>query len=87
MYLTSYDILAIPIQVYDILTEMLSSKATGTHEITNKILKACCDIISPHLSQIINISFTTKCYPDNLKFNKVDPVSKGSDKDNLNKYR
>ena len=76
-----------PVQVYDILKKLLNSKATGIHEIRNKILKACSDIISPHLSQIFNISLTTRCYPDSLKFAKVAPVYKGGDKDNLDNYR
>ena len=79
--------LVTPVQVYDILKKLLNSKATGIHEIPNKILKACSDIISPHLSQIFNISLTTKCYPDSLKFAKVAPVYKGGDKNNLDNYR
>ena len=75
------------LQVYEILKKLLNSKTTGINEIPNKILKACSDIISPHLSQIFNISLTTKCYPDNLKFAKVAPVYKGGDKDNLDNYR
>ena len=69
------------------MKKLLNSKATGIHEIPNKILKACSDIISPHLSQIFNISLTAKCYPDSLKFAKVAPVYKGGDKDNLDNYR
>ena len=79
--------LVTPIQVYDILKKLLNSKAAGIHEIPNKILKACSDTISPHLSQIFNISLTTKCYPDSLKFAKVAPVYKGGDKDNLDNYK
>ena len=71
--------LVTPIQVYDILKKLFNSKATGIHEIPNKILKACSDIISPHLSQILNISLTTKCYPDSLKFAKVALVYFNSD--------
>ena len=79
--------LVTPIQVYDILKKLLKSKATGIHEIRNKILKACSDIISPHLSQIFNVSLTTKCYPDSLKFAKVPPVYKRGYKDNVDNYR
>ena len=75
-----------PIQVYDILKKLLNSKATGIHEIPNKILKACSDIIPPHSSQIFNMSLTIKCYPDSLKFAKVGPVYKAGDKDNLDNY-
>ena len=73
--------------MYDILKKLLNSKATGIYETPNKILKACSDIISPHFSQIFNVSLTTKCYPDSLKFAKVAPVYKGGDKDNLDNYR
>ena len=73
--------------MYDILKKLLNSKATGIHEIPDKILKACSDIISAHLLQIFNISLTTKCYPESLKFAKVVPVYKGGDKDNLDSYR
>ena len=55
--------------------------------VPNKILKACSDKISPHLSQIFNISLTTKCCLDRLKFAKVEPVYKEDDKDNLDNYR
>ena len=79
--------LVTPIQVYDIFKKLLNSKATGIYEIPNKLLIACSDIISPHLSQIFNISLTTKCYPDSLKFAKGAPVYKGGDKDNLDNYR
>ena len=75
--------LVTPVQVYDILKKLLNSN----HEIPNKILKARSDIISPHMSQIFNISLTTKCYPDSLKFAEVAPVYKGGDKDNLDNYR
>ena len=79
--------LVTPIEVYDNLKKLLNSKALGIHETPNKILKACSDIISPHLSQIFNISLTNKCYPDSLKFAKVAPVYKGGDKDKLDNYR
>ena len=61
----------LPFQVYDILKKLLNRKATGIHEIPNKILKACSGIISPHLSQIFRISLTTKCYPDSLKLEVI----------------
>ena len=67
--------------------KLFNSRATGIHKIPNKILKACSDIISHHLSQIFNISLTTECYPDSLKFAKVAPVYIGGDKDNLDNYR
>ena len=70
-----------------ILKTLLNRKAIGILKIPNKILKACSDIILPHLSQIFNISLTTKCYPDSLKFAKVKFVYKGGDKDNLDNYR
>ena len=79
--------LVTPTQVYDFLKELLNSKTTCIHEIPDKILKACSDIISPHLSQIFNILLTTKCYPDRFRFTKVAPVYKGGDKDNLDDYR
>ena len=69
------------------MKKLLNSKATGIHEIPNKVLKACGDILSPHLSQIFNISLTTKCYTDNLKCAKVAPVYKGGNKDNLDNCR
>ena len=65
--------------MYDILKKLLNSKATGIHEIPNNI--------SPHLSQIFNISLTAKCHPDSLKFAKVAAVYKGGDKNNLDNYR
>ena len=80
-------IVVTPIQVYDILKKLLSSKATGIDEIPNIILKAYSDILSLHLSQIFNIPLTTKWCTDSLKFTKVAPVYKGGNKNNLDNYR
>ena len=58
----------------------------GIHEIPNKILKTCSDVMSPHLSKIFSISLTVKCYPDSLIFAKVAPVYKGGNKDHHDNY-
>lgn len=51
------------------------------------IWKNVADIIAEPLSKIINKSFTTGIYPDELKICKIIPVYKKGDKDNIKNYR
>ena len=65
---------------------LIKSKATGIHNIPNKILKDSYQVIAPFLSEIFNCSISANVFPDDLKIGKVSPILKSSDSDNLNNY-
>ena len=74
-------------QVEKAMKKLIKSKATGIHNIPNKVLKDSCQVVAPFLTDIFNFSFTSNIFPDDLKIGKVSPVHKSGDKDDLNNYR
>ena len=70
-----------------VLKKLINGKATGVHNIPNKILKDSYQIIAPFLSDIFNCSISTNTFPDDLKIGKVSPAHKSGDRDDLNNYR
>ena len=65
----------------------LKNKSCNLNTIPVKILKSVCNIISPCVMNIINISLTTGAFPDSLKKAPVTPIPKQGDKCNLSNYR
>ena len=65
----------------------LNNKATGIHDIPNKILKDNVSILSPYLEEIFNFSIRTGVFPNELKIGKVTPIFKSGEKEDLNNYR
>ena len=74
-------------QVERVIKKLVSAKATGVHNIPNKILKDSCQTIAPFLSDIFNLSISTNTFHNDLKIGKVSPAHKSGDRDNLNNYR
>ena len=74
-------------QIEKAIKKLIKSKATGIHNIQNKILKDSCQVITPFLTDIFNFSITSSIFPDDLKVGKVSPVDKSGDRDYLNNYR
>ena len=66
---------------------LIKFKATGIHNIPNKILKDSYQAIAPFVSEIFNCSISTSVFHDDLKIGKVSAIHKSSDRDNLNNYR
>ena len=66
---------------------MVNAKATGVHNIPNKILKDSCQTIAPFFSDIFNLSISTNSFPNDLKTGKVSPAHNSGDRDDLNNYR
>ena len=64
-------------EIIDIVNEFDPRKGTGPHSIPADILQLIKLTISENLSDIINISFNTGIYVENLKISKVIPVYKG----------
>ena len=75
-------------EIIDIINTIDITKAVGPHIIPSNILHLIKDIISEPLAEIINISFETGIFIDNLKISKTIPIfkEKGSKFDRSN-YR
>ena len=63
-------------EVSDIIKNLNSKKSVGPHSIPSIILKDIETVISKPLAEIINISFSSGLYIENLKLSKVIPVYK-----------
>ena len=74
-------------QVLKLLHKLINGKATGLHNIPNRVLKESADITGPSLTFIFNFSIMSRAFPDDLKIAKVTPAFKGGDRDDLGNYR
>ena len=74
-------------QITKVVQRLVNGKATGIHNIPNKVLKDSKHLIAPVLMDIFNLSISTKIFPDDLKVLKVVPVYKSGERENLNNYR
>ena len=76
-------------QIIKIVKKLVNSKATGIHNIPNKVLKDSIDIMAPMLRDIFNLSISImkRSFPDGLKILKVVTVRKAGDKEDPNNYR
>ena len=59
-----------------IINSLNNSKATGPHSIPSEVLKLIKPNVCYPLKELINLSFATGIYPDNLKIAKVIPIFK-----------
>ena len=76
-----------PIQVHKIISKLKNGKATGIHEMPNKLLVISKEVISSSLAGIFNQCIQTNIFKDNFKVGCVTPIFKSSDKGDLNNYR
>ena len=74
-------------QVLKLLNKLINGKATGLHNIPNRVLKERANIIGPFLTFIFNFSIMSRAFPDDLKMAKVTRAFKGGDRDDLGNYR
>ena len=65
----------------------MNNKATGVHDVPDRVLRDSVDVIARFLTETFNCSLLSKMFPDYLKTGKVVPVFKSGDCDNLNNYR
>ena len=73
--------------VTKVAQRLVNEKATGIHNIPNKVLKDSIHYIAPVLMDIFNLSIRAKIFPDDLKVLKVVPVYNSGERENLNNYR
>ena len=74
-------------QITNVVQRLVNGKATGIHNIPNKVLKDSAHLIAPVLMDIFNLSISTNIFPEDLKVLKVVPVNKSGERENLNNYR
>ena len=63
-------------EVERVLGEACQKKSAGSDEIPGKVCLAIKELISPILSQLINLSFLQGKYPNTLKNSKIVPIFK-----------
>ena len=64
------------VEIINLIDNLCTNKATGPHSIPTDILQLIKFNIATPLSEIINLSFSTGIYPDNLKTAEVIPIYK-----------
>ena len=64
------------IEILNLISTLNNSKASGPYSIPTDIFKVIKNIIAHPLTEIINLSFLTGIYPNNLKIAKVVPIFK-----------
>ena len=65
-----------PIEIFDTISQLETSKATGPNSIPTEIFKLIKNEVSLPLSKIINDSFSSGIHPEKLKIVNVIPVFK-----------
>ena len=68
------------------ITKLKNGKATGLHNLPNKVLKLSRYYISSSLADIFNASIKTRIFPDDFKLGKITPIYKTGDKDDPGNY-
>ena len=74
-------------EIIKIISNLVLRKACGYDLISNRILKATIQVISPHLVQLYNNCMSQGIFPDAYKKAQVIPLYKGGDKEDVNSYR
>ena len=72
-----------PDLVRKIISELRNSKATGFDNIDTHILKLICDVVTPSITHIINLSIRSSKFPRIWKHSKVIPLLKPGAADQL----
>jgi hypothetical protein len=76
-----------PEDVYEILINLDTSKATGPDGISNTLLKEAAVPISQPLSELFNYSLSSGCFPESWKIANVVPIFKKDNPMLCNNYR
>ena len=63
-------------QIVKVIKKLINNKATGIHDIPNKVLKDNVSILSSYLEEIFNFSVKTGVFPNEFKIGKVTPIFK-----------
>ena len=71
----------------ELIASLQSGKATGPDNIPPGILKSVAPVVAPPLTDIINSSLSSGCFPQQWKCASVRPLHKGGTKSVLTNYR
>jgi hypothetical protein len=74
-------------EIVSVVNNLPNKKSAGMDEITMDIMKRSINIIADPLSKIINASFETGVFPNELKVGKVCPIHKDGPKNEFENYR
>ena len=69
------------------LNKLKTNKATGLDKISTRLLKDTASVIAPVLSNLINKSFTSGCFPKRWKSAKVFALFKDGERTSKENYR
>ena len=76
-----------PQEVASELQRLKTNKSSGDDQIPWSFITIAADVISPHLSFLINFMFFNGLFPSILKIAKVIPIFKSGEKQTVNIYR
>ena len=74
-------------EVYSILSKLSTSKANGSDNISNIVLKYCAVPLADPIAHIINKSLEAGVFPSKWKVANVVPVFKSGDREEVGNYR
>ena len=74
-------------EVLEIIENLKAKQSTGVDEISNIIIKKVSHKIAPYLTYLINLSFESGQYSEQLKSAKIQPFYKEGSKTDENNYR
>lgn len=73
--------------IYKIIGSLKNSNAAGPDNIQTNTIKQCITPLGPYITSLINSSLQSGTFPEQLKTNKVIPIDKGGDADNMSSFR
>ena len=79
-----------PITIFEItnlISDLDVNKSVPSISVPIKFIKLSSEAISPVLTTIFNLSFSTGCFPDLLKCSEIRPIYKSSSKAHCTNYR
>ena len=78
---------ATPDEIIKIIKSFSNNKSAGPNSLPTPILKNCADVLSFPISYLVNLSFTTREFPNLCKIAKVIPLFKKGDPLDCSNYR
>ena len=76
-----------PNQIIEVVNKLKPKLSSGHDDIPSKLLKLSIDSILLPITHIVNRSFCTGIFPNQLKVAKVLPIYKSSNPNELTNYR
>ena len=79
--------LTTPDEIIKIIKSFSNNKSAGPNSLPTPILKNCADVLSFPISYLVNLSFTTREFPNLCKIAKAIPLFKKGDPLDCSSYR